>query len=109
MDITTAIRLLAGRAPSVAHEALKTLRAPERTRQARYNWLVQQALRDSEADWSPQERADLVALVEPTGSPERPSVLSVRLTADERADLEAAAEAAGVSVSEYVRRRALDD
>lgn len=107
MDMTTALRMMAGRAPSVMHEALKALHAPEGTRQMRYNRVAQSALRDPEADWTPEERTALVNLIEPMEGDNRDTLLSVRLSSDERAMLEDAATLADLSLSEYARRRLL--
>jgi len=100
---------IAARAPSVAHEALKTLGASGRTVGMRYQWLLTQALRDPEAQWTTEERRALVALLEPPGERGRTDMISLRLTEAERAAIEAQAEDAGMTVSEYVRRKALGE
>lgn len=93
------------RCESIAHEAMKTLRFTGRTTQMRYQWLLEQALRDPAADWTPEERRMLMDLVEPLDEEPRARRLEIRLTEAERASLDNLASEAGVSVSEYVRRQ----
>lgn len=106
MDMDTALRAIAIRCPSIAAEAVKTLRATGRVKPQRLAWLVEQALMDPLANWTPEERAQLVDLVtpEPTRTTATPSV---RVTPEERAAIEAAAQDAGLTLSDYIRSRLL--
>lgn len=107
MDLTLedALRLIAARCPSIASEAIKSIRATGRTRQMRYDWLVEQALRDPEAAWTAEERGALVALVSDGYEPPLARTVAARVTTEEHERITQEAEAAGQTVSEYVRMR----
>ena len=106
MTVTEAIRLIATRAPSVQHEAFKSLHATGANQQRRLNWLIEQGLRDPEAAWTAEERAALVALIAPVERETRTERLYIRLTETESADLQERADAeTNGDRSEYVRRR----
>ena len=106
MDMNDALRLIAVRTPSVASEALKTLRVTGLSRQMRYNWLIEQAFRDPEANWSAEERAAIIALVEPLDDDTRGAVIPpIRVTESERARAQARAdEETDGNLSELIRR-----
>jgi hypothetical protein len=106
MTIDTALRAIAIRCPSISGEAVRTLRATGRVKPQRVAWLVEQALMDPLADWTPEERAQLIDLVTP--EPTRTTAIPpVRVTPDERAAIEAAAQDAGLTLSDYIRSRLL--
>jgi hypothetical protein len=109
MNMREAIIDILTRAPSVAHEAAKTLRAPEATRQMRYNALVLSALRDPEAQWTPEEQEALLAHYAEVDDAKTVHIGPFRVSPSERIQIEMAAERAGVSVSEWVRRRAAEE
>lgn len=106
MTMQEALHEIIVRAPSIAHEAAKALRAPDETRQIRYNAVVIHALRDPEAQWTQAEREQLMEYyVDPDESmSER---IYLRVTPTEKAQIEAAASAEGLSTSAYLRRLAL--
>ena len=106
MKITEALKLIAGRSGAVQHEALKALRSSGQAQQTRYNIVAEQALEDHQADFSPEERETLIALIDWPDDSGRTFMLRVRLTELERADLQARAdqETAG-DMSKLVRRR----
>ena len=104
MDMTDALRLITTRAPSVAAEAMKTLRVAGASRQARYNWVVEQALRDPEANWTLEERAALVALVT-SDDDTRTRMFPMRFTESEYAlARERAERETGGNLAELIRR-----
>jgi hypothetical protein len=109
MTITDALRMIASRAPSVSQEAARALLiTSQAARQVRYDSVAQVALGDTDAGWSADERALIVSLMagrEPGET--RGSWLQVRVSPTERALIEARANEAGVSVSEFIRRIAL--
>ena len=103
--IHDALKLIAAKSPGAMLEAAKTMRSSGRILQMRYNWIVQIALGDPQADFTAEDRALIAAHLEPdTDDDIRDYTLRIRLTPTERADLEQRAEAAGQTVSEYVRR-----
>lgn len=107
-DMTKALRLIAVRSENMAHEAAKTLVATTSisNRQRRYNWIASHALSDPAAAWTPEERALIVGLMELDEDMEtRSSDLRIRVTMAEKTQVQAMAEAEGVTVSEFVRSR----
>jgi hypothetical protein len=109
MNMREAIIEILTRAPSVAHEAARTLQAPEATRQMRYNALVISALRDPEAHWTPEEQEALLAHYEEMDETRTAHIGPFRVSPSERIQIEANAQRAGVSVSEWIRRRAAEE
>ncbi len=108
MDMREALLQIHERAPSIAHEALKTLSAPEGTRQRRYNLVAKHALGDGQAGWTDEERAAILQLVQPGWDARRYGPpLQVRVSQRERETIEELADAAGLTLSAWVRKRAL--
>jgi hypothetical protein len=107
MDYLTAMQLLAARSPATSREAAKTIRrlgvqSPIAELLARR--LIADGLADPEAELNQAERDDLAALL--TGeSSGRTLDIRVRATLAEKQQVQAAAEAVGVTVSDYVRQR----
>jgi hypothetical protein len=106
--ITDNCKLIAARCPALAAEAVQTMRAEAAGSpilHSRYARLLQGAL--GAGEFTEAERAALVAplTLQPAGA--RDQQVNVRLSAAEREELTAAAEAAGVGLSELVRERAL--
>jgi hypothetical protein len=106
VDIPEALKLIAGRSAVAQHEAIKALRASGQAQQTRYNIVAEHALDDPQADFSPEEREALIALIDWPDDGGRTFMLRVRLTELERADLQARAdqETAG-DMSKLVRRQ----
>jgi hypothetical protein len=101
-----AFKLIATRVndPHLQREALKSLRATGRNVQMRLQWLLPDAL--ASGDFSDQERADMIAILEPDESQDserRDAQIVVRVTPSRRDELEQRAEAAGMSLSDYIR------
>jgi hypothetical protein len=109
MELTDAIKLIAVNCPSIQREAIKTLRAGAGTLQMRYNWLVEQALDDPEARFTPAERAALIELVEPLDADTQSEVIRCRVTPAEKARAQARADAeSGGNLSDLVRHLLFD-
>jgi len=71
--------------------------------QSRYNIAAEAALADGSTDYTPQERRLIASFIE--GDEEsRDAWLRVRLTESERGELARLSEAAGLTMSEFVRR-----
>jgi len=103
-----ALRLIIAQSPDAAREAMKTLmaiRAGSPAVQQRYNHVVEIALADPSAMFTAQERALIAEHISASDVETRDNTLSLRLTCEERAQLEAAASAAGLSLSQYARKR----
>lgn len=109
-NLTQAAKLIIARCSApTGEEAIRLLaavRANSPMVQTRYQVLLIRALADPEADFTPAERETLAAGIEPQdGSGSRDFTLRVRLNSAEQASLQVAAEAAGMSMSEYVRSK----
>lgn len=102
-----ALRAIAGRCPDLAAEATRALLVNGAPRQMRLDRLIPAALESGRL--SEEERALLVSLVgigrvsDPLPAERRTSVVQIRLTPSERDQLDEAAEAVGMSVSELIR------
>lgn len=109
MNLTDALKTIAVNCPSIQHEAIKTLHAGPGSRQMRYNWLVEQALRDPQARFTEEERSAIIELVEPLDGDTQSEMIRVRVTPAEKARAQARAdEEAGGNLSDLVRRLLLD-
>ena len=105
MNIYDALKLIAVRSPLAQREAVKALRSSGGAQQMRYNWLVDQALGDPQAELSDAEKCALIELIEPLGDDTRSHTLRVRLTEIEHADLQQRADAEmDGDMSKLVRR-----
>ncbi len=107
MDMIEALRLLAGRSPAATNEAVDTMEALRRRSpmtQQRYNRTVALAFRDPEATFTPEERADIAALLDTGAGESRDQTFQIRVTTEEKERIYALAEAAGMPASEYARR-----
>lgn len=105
------LRLIAARCPDLAARAVAALGVSGVSRQMRYDQIVARALAATDA-WSGDEREKLGALawqgVMPEGgTPRRVVPIQIKVTQEERERIGAAAEAAGLTLSEWVRRRLL--
>ena len=108
-DIIRALKLITERSPAAASQALAAMRAVavgSPTASHRYRNAVEIALASASADFSQEERRELLnTLTEITYAPDdrRQYMLRVLLTDDERDTLQARAQAANQTISEYVR------
>lgn len=101
------LRLIAARSSSALHEALgaikaQQVRSPLAARRAERAAML--ALEDPDTQWTAEERAVLAALLGRTSEGTRTMELRLRVNASEKADVQQAADDAGLSVSNYIRR-----
>ena len=108
MSMSDALRTIIAASPAAAGDAMDCLRAiavKSPAVQARYDNTVRVALGDPAAQFTAEQRA-LLAQFAGGGEPETRSIMhAVRLSPDERQRLEDAANAAGQTLSEYIRSR----
>jgi hypothetical protein len=108
MDMNMALKLIIVKSKSSAREAMRTLQAIQAKSpvvQQRYNHCVEMALSDPQAAFTAEERAILADSLAGDEDGERTFVIRVRLTEVERSTLQTSVDEAGVSMSEYVRRK----
>ena len=95
--------------PHTAEEAIRTMAALRNNSpvlQIRYLNVLQRALADESANWTPDERLILAEAVEvPETGATRDFTFRLRLTDAERSQLQTAADETGQTMSEYVRRK----
>lgn len=107
MSMSDALRTIIAASPNAASEAIACLRAiavHSPVVQQRYNRCAEIALADPQGQVTAEQRAQIaehVAIEEE----ETRTVISLRLTPSERAEIASAADAAGQTVSEYIRSR----
>lgn len=108
MNITDALKLIITRSPNASANAMTALRAAQNNSPVinkRYAICLELALNDPQAEFTPQERADLVSLLDGAGTSSRTVMIAVRLT---QAEYETVREQAGEqSIADYVRDRIL--
>lgn len=105
-----ALKLIIARSPRAAGDAITAIAAARNNSpvlDVRYLRVMQLALNDPDAEFSAAERAQLAEGV-PNPGGTRSYTLHVRMSDDERARLTALAEADGIGLSEYVRRKVLN-
>lgn len=107
------LRLIAARCPDLAAGAVAALGVSGASRQIRYDQIVTRALSATDA-WSEDEREQLGALawqgvMRDDGAQRRVVPIQIKVTQDERERIGAAADTAGLTLSEWVRRRLLLD
>lgn len=109
MDIAQALELIAERSPFLSGQALRASHSDDETRQRLYNRLVAHALIYPRTDWTLEERAALLALVTKPSRDTAPrdTWIQVRVSPAEKATLCALANAAGMTLSAFIRNRAL--
>lgn len=103
-NIETALKVIAVRSSAAVREALGALRAIQKRSPmatSRANRAIKAAIEDAGAGWTERERMQLADLIAGLGD----AMLNVRLTTQERDDLKRRADAAGLSLSAYVRAR----
>lgn len=110
MEIRDALKLIVLHAPSVQREALKALSAPPAAQALRYRAILPLALRDPEAHWTDEERDALLDVISPPPQgEERTEQLNIRLSPSELAIVRMMAEAEGMTVSAWVRKRIIPE
>jgi len=105
-----AFKLIALRSRSCRNEALKSINAPAEMLPVRYRAILPLALRDPEAEWTDEEREMLLDLLAPPPmGEERTKQVNIRLSPTEYEVLRARAEAEGMTVSAWARKRLLSE
>lgn len=105
--MSDALRMIITGSPAAARDAMDCLRAiavRSPMVQQRYNNAVHVALGDPQAEFTAEQRAMIAEHLQIDDAETR-EVVSVRLTPSERAEIAHAADAAGQTVSEYMRAR----
>jgi hypothetical protein len=103
------LRTIIGASPAAAGEAMDCLRAiavKSPIMQQRFNRTAQFALNDAQATLTAADRAAIAEHLDIDDAETR-SVVTLRLTPSERAEIAQRADAAGQTVSEYMRAKLL--
>lgn len=109
-DATQALASIIARCPDLAHQATSALLAHQRNSpiaQQRVLAVIGDALRLHGDEFDDAERAELdsLARVAAGGKPRRGNNILIRVSDDEKARVQANADAAGQSMSDYIRQR----
>ena len=102
-----ALRLIITKSPTAAGQAMKTLHSvsvKSPMLQHRYNATLEMALDDSQAEFTPEERA-LLAQFAAAGEKIRETRLQVRLTISEQLYLQQLATESNLTLSDDVREK----
>lgn len=105
MNLSEALRLIAAKSPNNAQGAIRALRTAQRRPDARpVQYVLEQALVDPLADFTPEERAGVAALL--GGDDEaRTSDIHLRVSATEKERIQKMADEGGLTVSDFIRER----
>lgn len=106
-----ALKLIIAKSEDAMQEAVRTLQAINANSpvvQQRYNHVVEIALADPYAMFTPEERAIIAAPLATSESETRDYTLRIRVSEYERGMLERLADEAGVTMSEYVRSKVFE-
>lgn len=110
MNIIDALKLIITRSPNASHEAMTTIRAVQigsPVTNRRYAYCLEIAFNDPEAQFSQQERTDLISCLS-TDKPESKSeMIALRLSPTEYDFVKANAEREEQSISDYIRSKIL--
>lgn len=113
--IEDALNIITQRSPTCLHEVAqmrRALAANSPILAARFRVLVKNAASDEHwGEYTPDEKfaiGEVLADLADSTRETRAGVLQIRLTMNERAELEQRAAAAGMSMAEFIRRRALE-
>jgi len=104
MNLDEALRLIIAKSPNNYQGAIRALRIARHRPSARpVQYVLEQALVDPLADFTPAERTAIAALL----SEDEGRTLDIRLrvSADEKAEVQRMAEEAGQTVSDFIRLR----
>lgn len=108
MNISDALRLIAGKSPDALHEALGALKGQQvksPMAQRRADRAIEMALRDPQAGFTSAERVELAALLSGAGNETRSLDVRVRVTVEEKERIQEMADEAGMTVSDFIRTR----
>lgn len=104
MNLSDALRLIAAKSPNNVQGAIRALRTAQHRPDARpVQYVLEQALVDPLADFTPDERAGIAALL--GGSTTRDLDIRIRVNADEKQRVQEVAEEAGMTVSDFIRKK----
>jgi hypothetical protein len=104
-----ALRIIAAKSEMAGGEAMQAIRAVQvksPVAQTRYNRVVELAFHDHGAQFTQEERQLIASYV---GDGEQPEIkaydVRVRVTADEKAEIQEMAQAEGMNVSDFIRSK----
>lgn len=103
-----ALRIIVAKSPmagGLAMQTLQALRVKSPVLQDRYNRTVQTALSDSQAEFTPDERALLAEFIGGDSSTVKLFDVRIRVSAEEKAAVQEMAQAVGLTVSDFIRQR----
>lgn len=105
MDMDEALRLIIAKSPNNVQNAIRALRTAQRRPDARpVQYVLEQALIDPLANFTPDERAGIAALLD-SDDDARTLDIRLRVNADEKAEVQRMAEADGLNVSDFIRSK----
>jgi len=102
------LRTIITKSPACAAEAAQAITAINKKSPAvdsRCGRVAMNALADTSAGWTADERAAIAELMPESADESREYTLRVRLTSSEQIALESNAKSEGVSLSEYARKK----
>lgn len=108
MTYLEAMQLLAAKSPAVGSEAAKTIRRLANNTpnaQAMAERMIEYGLGDSQATLTADERVSLAALLSGEAGPTRNLDIRLRVTADEKQRVQDMADDAGMTMSDFIRKR----
>lgn len=103
-----ALRIIVAKSPGAGSQAMQCLRAlgvKSPIVQERYNRVVEIAFSDPQAEFTPADRALIAEYVGGQKSANKDTDLRVRVTADEKAEVQEMAKEVGLTVSDFIRER----
>ena len=112
MNLENALRVIIAASPAAAGEALaciRAIRANSPVVGVRFNRVVESALTDPEASFTPEQRAEIAELLDIPAIENRDVTFRIRLTVAERDVIQAAADNEGLTASEWARRKLFPD
>lgn len=106
MNLPDALRLIAAKSPNNAQGAVRALRTAQHRPDARpVQYVLEQALTDPLAEFTPDERVGIAALLGGAQDSARNLDVRIRVNADEKQRVQELADEAGLTVSDFIRER----
>lgn len=106
MELLDALRLIAAKSPNNAQGAIRALRTAQNRPSARsVQYVLEQALVDPLAEFTPAERTSIAALLGGESADNRTLEIRFRVTRDEKERVTAMADEAGLTVSDFIREK----
>jgi hypothetical protein len=112
MEMENALRTIIAASPAAAGEALaciRAIRANSPVVGVRFARVVETALTDPDASFTPEQRAEIAELLDIPAVENRAVTFRLRLTEAERIMIQDRASSAGLTMSEWARRRLFPD